>query len=186
MDSHLVSALEAQGKYDEAIETYRGMIRQDPRDLPTYLNLGRLLTRLGRVDEAEELYRREIRRFRHDHSGHYCLGMLYQQQGRPDEALTEMGVRPARPKAGVECTGCTLCYQVPGRGDRDLRDRRNGRREHRLGLRAVPGDRRGGKQNLKPLYLVAELVRVPTEDVLKSAFFPKSDDFGYTIHLDIV
>lgn len=86
VDSHLVSALEAQGKYDEAIETYRGMIRQDPRDLPTYLNLGRLLTRLERVDEAEELYRREIRRFRHDHSGHYCLGVLYQQQGRLDEA----------------------------------------------------------------------------------------------------
>ena len=28
------------------------------------------------------------------------------------EELTEIGVRPARPKAGAECIGCTLCYQV--------------------------------------------------------------------------
>jgi len=28
------------------------------------------------------------------------------------EELTEIGVRPARPKPGVECIGCTLCYQV--------------------------------------------------------------------------
>jgi len=26
--------------------------------------------------------------------------------------LAETGVRPARPKPGAECTGCTLCYQV--------------------------------------------------------------------------
>jgi len=26
--------------------------------------------------------------------------------------LTEIGVRPARPKEGVPCTGSTLCYQV--------------------------------------------------------------------------
>jgi NAD-dependent dihydropyrimidine dehydrogenase PreA subunit len=28
------------------------------------------------------------------------------------DELTELGVRPARPKAGAECSGCTLCYQV--------------------------------------------------------------------------
>jgi len=28
------------------------------------------------------------------------------------EELTEIGVRPARPKPGAECIGCTLCYQV--------------------------------------------------------------------------
>jgi 2-oxoglutarate ferredoxin oxidoreductase subunit delta len=26
--------------------------------------------------------------------------------------LTEIGVRPARPKEGAACTGCTLCCQV--------------------------------------------------------------------------
>lgn len=28
------------------------------------------------------------------------------------DQLTEVGVRPARPKADAVCTGCTLCYQV--------------------------------------------------------------------------
>lgn len=86
IDSHLVSVLEAQDKYDEAIETYRRMMHQDPKDMTNYLNLGNLLTRLGRVNEAEELYREEIRRFRDDHTGHYCLGLLYQRQERHEEA----------------------------------------------------------------------------------------------------
>lgn len=28
------------------------------------------------------------------------------------DELTEIGVRPARPKDDAECSGCTLCYQV--------------------------------------------------------------------------
>jgi NAD-dependent dihydropyrimidine dehydrogenase PreA subunit len=28
------------------------------------------------------------------------------------EELTALGSRAARPKAGAECIGCTLCYQV--------------------------------------------------------------------------
>ena len=28
------------------------------------------------------------------------------------DELTDLGVRPVRPKADAECTGCTLCYQV--------------------------------------------------------------------------
>jgi 2-oxoglutarate ferredoxin oxidoreductase subunit delta len=28
------------------------------------------------------------------------------------EELTEIGVRPARPKADADCSGCTLCYIV--------------------------------------------------------------------------
>jgi tetratricopeptide (TPR) repeat protein len=86
VDSHLVFALEAQHKHDEAIETYRRMMRSDPEDSAPYYNLAQLLLRLERVDEAEELYHQVIRRFSTDHWGHYCLGLLLQKRGQADQA----------------------------------------------------------------------------------------------------
>jgi 2-oxoglutarate ferredoxin oxidoreductase subunit delta len=41
-----------------------------------------------------------------------CIAACRKGALEMSDELTEIGVRPARPKADAECSGCTLCCQV--------------------------------------------------------------------------
>ena len=41
-----------------------------------------------------------------------CVAVCPKGALEMSDELTDLGVRPARPKADAECTGCTLGYQV--------------------------------------------------------------------------
>jgi Flp pilus assembly protein TadD len=58
--SNLGSALQAQGKINEAIESYRQAIQLDPKVADYYNNLSAALQAQGKLDEAEACLRRAL------------------------------------------------------------------------------------------------------------------------------
>lgn len=49
-------ALEAKGRFDEALRFFRQAARVQPDDVGAHINVGRTLNNLGRLDEAERVY----------------------------------------------------------------------------------------------------------------------------------
>jgi tetratricopeptide (TPR) repeat protein len=49
-------ALEAKGRYDEALKFFGVAARVQPDDVGAHINVGRTLNNLGRLDEAESVY----------------------------------------------------------------------------------------------------------------------------------
>lgn len=52
----LAQAYAAEGKLQEAVETYRKLIDSDPLYVAAYYHGGRALEKLAQVDQARELY----------------------------------------------------------------------------------------------------------------------------------
>jgi tetratricopeptide (TPR) repeat protein len=83
----LASALQKQGRIDEAIRHYEEVIRIRPDYVHAHFNLGVILKDQGRIDEAIEHYE-EALRFKPDYAdAHYNLGNALRVQGRIDEAI---------------------------------------------------------------------------------------------------
>jgi tetratricopeptide (TPR) repeat protein len=82
-------ALDAQGRYAEAVEIYRRALVLNPDRYQLHNNLGNALSLLGRPDESLEEYHRAIR-LRPDRAFlHSSTGMQLATLGRLDEALQE-------------------------------------------------------------------------------------------------
>jgi tetratricopeptide (TPR) repeat protein len=84
-------ALDALGRYDEAIKSYSEALRLNraraARSPWPALNLGLLLTRLDRLDEAEPLLRESAREDPRFAPAPFQLGVLLEKKGRPAEAV---------------------------------------------------------------------------------------------------
>ena len=83
------NAYYAQGKYQEAHELYKEIIRVNPENVDCKCNLGSLLVDVGRAEEGEALYRQALE-LRDDHPvALFNLAMMLQdskEQSRIDES----------------------------------------------------------------------------------------------------
>jgi Tfp pilus assembly protein PilF len=83
---HLGRALQAQGRIEEAVASYRESLRLNPVSVAALNNLGDALTLLGQTDEAEQALREALRRKADFPEAHNNLGIALARQGRLDEA----------------------------------------------------------------------------------------------------
>lgn len=83
----------AQGRHDEAEQSYLTALRLDPGFLPARVNLANLYDRLGRADEAEAMLREALDRAQAADRGElwYSLGLLLAQTERLAEAVDYLG-----------------------------------------------------------------------------------------------
>jgi tetratricopeptide (TPR) repeat protein len=83
----LGTALQHQGKSDEAAKSYRQALALKPDYAEALNNLGNVLTAQGKLDDAAKAYRRALALKPDYAEAHYNLGELLTRQYRPDEAL---------------------------------------------------------------------------------------------------
>ena len=88
-------ALDALGRYDEAIKSYEEALRlnraRGAHSPWPALNLGLLLTRLGRLEEAEPLFRESAREDPRFALAPYQLGLVLEKKGQAAEAMAALG-----------------------------------------------------------------------------------------------
>jgi tetratricopeptide (TPR) repeat protein len=88
-------ALDALGRYDEAIKSYEEALRinraRGAHSPWPALNLGLLLTRLGRLEEAEPLFRESAREDPRFAPAPYQLGIVLEKKGQAAEAIAALG-----------------------------------------------------------------------------------------------
>jgi tetratricopeptide (TPR) repeat protein len=77
------------GRYDEAIESYRQVIRIQPNDAEAYYNMGIACRGLGNINEAIESFKQAIRIKPSYIEAHYNLGVAYMEMGKRDSSLQE-------------------------------------------------------------------------------------------------
>jgi tetratricopeptide (TPR) repeat protein len=85
--SNLGNALTAQGRFDDAVASYRRAIRLKPDFPDSHYNLANVLKQQGRVDEAVACFRETIRLKPDLAAAHNNLGNLLWERGRLDEAI---------------------------------------------------------------------------------------------------
>jgi tetratricopeptide (TPR) repeat protein len=88
-------ALDALGRYDEAVKSYEEALRLNraraSRSPWPALNLGLLLTRLGRLEEAEPLFRESAREDPRFAPAPYQLGIVLEKKGQAADAMAALG-----------------------------------------------------------------------------------------------
>jgi tetratricopeptide (TPR) repeat protein/2-polyprenyl-3-methyl-5-hydroxy-6-metoxy-1,4-benzoquinol methylase len=85
--SSLGLALQAQGKLEEAVASYRRALAHKPDDAHAHNNLGNTLKQQGKLEEAVACYRRALSHNPDDAHAHYNLSIALQDQGKLDEAV---------------------------------------------------------------------------------------------------
>ena len=82
-------ALDAQGRFEEAVGYYRAAVRLNPGRYQVHNNLGNILDHLGRLDEALAEYREAVRLKPDMAFLHAGTGQMLAKLGRADEAAAE-------------------------------------------------------------------------------------------------
>jgi tetratricopeptide (TPR) repeat protein len=106
---NLGNILQAQGRLDDAVASYRLAVLLQPEFPAAFNNLGNALRQLGRLGEAASCYR-EALRLRPDHPETYSnLGACLTEQGLLDEAVAcyreALRLRPDYPEAANNLGG---------------------------------------------------------------------------------
>ncbi len=86
---NLASALDAQGKTDEAIAQLREAVRVRPNYVPARAELGQLLARAGHPDEALSELQTAVKLRPDDSVAHFRLGSVLGTLGRTSDAAAE-------------------------------------------------------------------------------------------------
>lgn len=81
-----VSAQES-GNLDQAIESYRQVLKTDPKHAPSYANLGLVYIQQGKLDDAIKSYQKALELAPDDEDARYNLGTVYYQRKKYDEAI---------------------------------------------------------------------------------------------------
>jgi tetratricopeptide (TPR) repeat protein len=91
-ENNLATALQEEGRVDDALVHYRRAIGIEPSYAPAYNNMGTALRRAGRLDEAVASYRRAIEMLADYPDAHYNLANALIDQGKPAEATTHFRI----------------------------------------------------------------------------------------------
>lgn len=92
----------AEGKYLEALTSFRLALRRKPDDIDVLQQMAVAQTRLGTEDEAIRTYRRVLDIDPHAAGGHYGLAFLLINRGSDDEAVAHLRAFLARPPERAE------------------------------------------------------------------------------------
>jgi tetratricopeptide (TPR) repeat protein len=85
--NNLGSAIQLEGRLDEAAEQYIESLRLNPEFYEAHANLGTILAQRGKFGEAIKCFREAIR-FELGYAEAYCgIGIILEVQGRIDEAI---------------------------------------------------------------------------------------------------
>jgi protein O-GlcNAc transferase len=76
-----------KGHLHEAENIYRKILKEQPDNYRTYVNLGFISRSTGRIDEAVTCYRKALALNPYQADVHNDLGSVLQAKGRPDEAI---------------------------------------------------------------------------------------------------
>ncbi len=84
------NAHERAGFLDQALKTYKKLLRSNRKGIPALLNLGGLYYRKGMYEAALPYYERVIRLNPKHYQGHYWLAMCYVKLGRHYAAINTL------------------------------------------------------------------------------------------------
>jgi len=87
VNNNLGTALEAEGRPEEAIKYYLETVTKYPHYADTYVNLGNALVSVGKTEEAVRQYRKAAKLDPGNAKAHYNLGLVYQRRGEFEKAL---------------------------------------------------------------------------------------------------
>jgi len=101
--TNLASALQTEGKVQQAAEHYARAIELQPDYAPAYNNLGVLQRSMGRADDAIATYRRALSLKGNYPDAHYNLANALLEKGQPQEAAEHftIALRSIPDSAGV-------------------------------------------------------------------------------------
>jgi tetratricopeptide (TPR) repeat protein len=91
-ENNLATALQAEGRIDEAADHYRRAIALEPEYAPAYNNLGTALRAAGRYDDAIAAYEEALRRRADYPEAQYNLANALTAAGRPGDAAEHFRV----------------------------------------------------------------------------------------------
>jgi tetratricopeptide (TPR) repeat protein len=118
MHYNLANALDAEGRFEEAVFHYREAVRIQPSYSEAFNNWGGALAMRGRLEEAVELYREALRAKPSNAQAHNNLGRVLESWGRLDEAIEHyraaLSIDPSYVLAHYN-----LGHTLQTRGDRD-------------------------------------------------------------------
>ncbi len=83
----LAMASEREGRYDEALELYREMLKLDSKSASAYMGLGRVNTALGKHEEAKEAFEKAYRLNPRNREVCESLAFTYEKMGDLNNAL---------------------------------------------------------------------------------------------------
>jgi len=115
-ETNLATALQAQGRYDEALVHYQQALAHQDDYAPAYLNMGTALRAQGRVDEAIAAYQRALDLRPEYPDARFNLANAELAKGDPDTAIQQFREALKRDPASVE-THTNLAIALEGRGD---------------------------------------------------------------------
>lgn len=97
-DFRAALAMQAQGRWRDAEELYRGVLQRDPAHVQALFNLGLVRIRQGAVDDAIELLERTVRQDPDFAEARNALGIALRLSNRAPEALAHyaaaLAIRP--------------------------------------------------------------------------------------------
>jgi protein O-mannosyl-transferase len=116
--NNLGSALERQGKTNEAMQVYQRSVQLSPKNAEAQNNLGYMFLLRGNLDEAVPHFLTALESKPYFAEPHYNLGNLYFMQGKMDEALSHyqaaVKYRPAYVEAQSNLAATLLQLGQPG------------------------------------------------------------------------
>jgi tetratricopeptide (TPR) repeat protein len=132
----IAEALWQKGELEHARQHFLIGLRQDPGDIDTLLELGRLLIEMGRLDEAGEKIRRAIEMAPEEPAAHFCHGEWLVGHGEHDEQAAGAFAQTLRLDPTFPAAHLRLAEIHHRRGERD-EAREHLRQEIQLGPQDV-------------------------------------------------